>query len=93
MCNWFAALLCCLCAGSGAIIGVHRSDALDILGVFPTRAASHALLGRTLMQGLVEAGHNVTLISAVARRPGDGFDVVQVDEYDDGGVTKSECRN
>lgn len=90
MCNWLAAWLCCLClCGSGSII-VHRSDALEILGVFPTRAASHAHLGRKLMQGLVDAGHNVTLISPVARRPGDGFTVVQVDEYRDGGTSKSK---
>lgn len=35
----------------------------NILGVFPTKTASHFKLGWALMHGLAEAGHNVTLIS------------------------------
>lgn len=34
----------------------------NILGIFPTKASSHFRLGWTLMQGLADAGHNVTLI-------------------------------
>ncbi|KAJ8980273.1 hypothetical protein NQ317_005131, partial [Molorchus minor] len=34
-----------------------------ILGIFPFSSRSHYILGNSLMKGLAEAGHNVTLIS------------------------------
>lgn len=55
--SWSAVLIILLASSP-----VTRS--LNILGVFPTKANSHFQLGWALMQGLTEAGHNVTLISS-----------------------------
>lgn len=34
-----------------------------ILGIFPTIAPSHYNVGKSLMQGLAAAGHDVTIVS------------------------------
>lgn len=41
-----------------------RTHAFKILGVFPTAATSHFSIGSSLMKGLAEKGHDVTLIAA-----------------------------
>lgn len=42
---------------------LHYNDGAKILGVFPFPAPSHYMLGSTLMKGLAEAGHDVTMVS------------------------------
>ncbi|XP_018562683.1 uncharacterized protein LOC108904558 [Anoplophora glabripennis] len=39
------------------------ANSARILGIFPTTIPSHYILGRALMKGLAEEGHNVTMIS------------------------------
>ncbi|KAJ8938225.1 hypothetical protein NQ314_011554 [Rhamnusium bicolor] len=45
----------------------NSSDSAKILGVFPTAAPSHYILGNALLRGLAEAGHNVTMIKAIKK--------------------------
>lgn len=40
------------------------SSAFKILGVFPTMAKSHLIVGEALMKGLAKAGHDVTVLTA-----------------------------
>lgn len=40
------------------------ANANKILGVFPIAAASHFSIGSSLMKGLAEKGHDITLIAA-----------------------------
>lgn len=47
---------------SGAFL--DGSTAFKILGVFPTMAKSHLIVGDALMKGLAKAGHDVTVLSA-----------------------------
>ncbi|XP_018579875.1 UDP-glucuronosyltransferase 2B15-like [Anoplophora glabripennis] len=42
---------------------IGKNEGARILGVFPFFAPSHYILGSTLMKGLAEAGHDVTIIS------------------------------
>ncbi|CAG9854841.1 unnamed protein product [Phyllotreta striolata] len=42
---------------------VGKIHSAKILGLFPLAAGSHYSLGNTLMRGLAEAGHDVTMIS------------------------------
>ncbi|XP_018579880.1 UDP-glucuronosyltransferase 2B10 [Anoplophora glabripennis] len=42
---------------------INGNQGARILGVFPFGAPSHYILGSTLMKGLAEAGHDVTIIS------------------------------
>lgn len=38
-------------------------ESAKILGVFPTMAKSHDIVGKSIMEALVEAGHEVTVVS------------------------------
>lgn len=38
-------------------------ESAKILGVFPTMAKSHHIVGHSIMKALVEAGHEVTVVS------------------------------
>lgn len=51
-----------------ATIGNNEIGAYKILGVFPTLARSHYIVGSALMRGLAEAGHEVTMISPFAEK-------------------------
>lgn len=42
----------------------YPASSFKILGVFHTMARSHYIVGSSLIDGLIEAGHDVTLISA-----------------------------
>lgn len=44
-------------------------NAYKILGVFPTMAKSHWIIGSSLLKGLAEAGHEVTAISPFTIKP------------------------
>ncbi|KAJ3642483.1 hypothetical protein Zmor_025265 [Zophobas morio] len=45
------------------VIISHDSKCAKILGVFPVPARSHYILGNSLMKGLAEGGHEVTIIA------------------------------
>lgn len=45
------------------LIVISYTSALKILGVFPTYAKSHWSIGSSVANGLVEAGHEVTVIT------------------------------
>ena len=51
------------CALSLAFLGGQASS-FKILGVFPTMAKSHLIVGEALMKGLAKAGHEVTILTA-----------------------------
>lgn len=46
------------------VCGVEFSEPLKVLGVFPTFGRSHWNVGNGLLMSLVEAGHEVTMVSA-----------------------------
>lgn len=46
-----------------SIIQIEQCKTYNILGIFPTSVSSHFAVGHALMKGLVNAGHNVTIIS------------------------------
>lgn len=45
------------------IASVSVCHGARVLGVFPVPGISHYILGRELMKGLADAGHDVTMIS------------------------------
>ncbi|KAJ3642482.1 hypothetical protein Zmor_025265 [Zophobas morio] len=51
----FVALVC--------LVVFHSSKCAKILGVFPMPSPSHYILGSSLMKGLAEQGHDVTVIA------------------------------
>lgn len=46
------------------IVSINNAIAFKILGVFPTMAKSHFIVGNALMEGLAKQGHEVTMLSA-----------------------------
>jgi glucuronosyltransferase len=48
---------------SFAVALAHTANALNILGIFPYHGTSHFLVFRVYLLGLVDKGHNVTVIS------------------------------
>lgn len=54
-----------------------------ILGVLPTNSKSHYKVGDSLMRGLAEAGHNVTVVSPyVPDKPIKNYRAIQVEDSD-----------
>ncbi|KAJ3642485.1 hypothetical protein Zmor_025265 [Zophobas morio] len=51
------------CALLSLVVVFHSSKCAKILGVFPLTARSHYILGSSLMKGLAEHGHDVTIIT------------------------------
>lgn len=47
---------------------VGNSDSAKILGIFPTMSKSHYFVGESLMKALVDAGHEVTVISPFVQK-------------------------
>lgn len=47
-----------------AIVSIDNASAFKILGVFPTMAKSHFIVGNALMEGLAKQGHEVTMLSS-----------------------------
>lgn len=47
----------------GTVVTLSLTDGLRVLGVFPTFGKSHWSVGNGIMMGLIEAGHEVTMIS------------------------------
>lgn len=45
------------------IVLLKITECARILGIFPTSGRSHYILGSSLMKGLAEKGHDVTVIS------------------------------
>ncbi|KAJ3642479.1 hypothetical protein Zmor_025262 [Zophobas morio] len=45
------------------VVTLRNSKCAKILGVFPVPARSHCILGNSLMKGLAERGHDVTIIT------------------------------
>lgn len=43
-------------------------ESAKILGIFPTMARSHYIVGESIMKALVEAGHEVTVISPFPKK-------------------------
>ncbi|XP_059612720.1 UDP-glycosyltransferase UGT5-like [Phlebotomus argentipes] len=56
----FLTSLVCL----GVVLIAQNASGYNILGVFPTPGRSHYILGSSLMKGLAQAGHNVTIVAA-----------------------------
>jgi hypothetical protein len=50
----------------GLLFTLDASHGARILGVFPAPVPSHYILGNTLLKGLAEKGHDVTMISPFA---------------------------
>ncbi|KAL5273665.1 UGT2A1.2 family protein [Megaselia abdita] len=68
----FAFLVCCLLA---------NVSSYKILGVFPFAATSHYIVGSSLMKGLAEKGHDVTIIAAFKEKsPIKNFKTILVPE-------------
>lgn len=43
-------------------------DSYKILMVFPSYSQSHLIIGSSLLKGLAEAGHEVTMVSSFPRK-------------------------
>lgn len=68
----FVFLVCCLLA---------NVNSYKILGVFPFAATSHYIVGSSLMKGLAEKGHDVTIIAAFKEKsPIKNFKTIQIPE-------------
>lgn len=52
-----------LCLMAVALLVASATQAYNILGIFPTAAKSHYIVGEALMRSLATDGHNVTVIS------------------------------
>lgn len=58
-------------------------NSFRILGVLPTNSKSHYKVGNSLMRGLADAGHNVTVISPyVPEKPIKNYRAIQVEDSD-----------
>lgn len=55
--KWIAILLLI------SALSYEPASGFKILGVFHTMAKSHAIVAQSLMKGLAEAGHEVTMLS------------------------------
>lgn len=45
------------------LVAISYASALKILGIFPTHSRSHWSIGSSVAKGLVEAGHELTVIT------------------------------
>ncbi|CAG9809897.1 unnamed protein product [Chironomus riparius] len=68
-----------LIALSALIFAVNLTLSLQILAVLPLSMKSHLAIGNSIVNSLLEAGHNVTAISnLIPDKPSDNYRVVQI---------------
>lgn len=50
------------------LLVLHQGQCIKILGIFPLPGRSHYILGSSLMRGLADKGHDVTVISPFSEK-------------------------
>ena len=78
------------------LILVQETKCAKILGVFPIHAKSHYFLGSSLMRGLAEKGHDVTVLNTFGEKnpPKNGSyrDIILTSEMTQDGVGKVDFK-
>ena len=70
--KWLLVLSVVICA-------LNLASSLQILAILPLSMKSHLAIGHSIVNSLLEAGHNVTAISnLMPDKPSDNYRVVQI---------------
>lgn len=63
---------------------LHVSESLKILSIFPMSMKSHLKIGHSIAESLLEAGHEVTVITGSQdQKPRDKYRIIQLPDIMD----------